>query len=147
MRPQVRRRADSQQYVGGKQSAEEHDFRGKEEPNAHLRVIKPGVLPWGNCVGNIHAINYFLAVFSASFWGVKSFAWPGTLYSYGPRCTSGALAKLPCGGGVGVCHSSVVACHGLSLAAFRPFLMLQNTLRMKGICTSASPTAPHKIIV
>ena len=30
----------------------------------------------------------------------------------------GGVAKLPCGGGVGVCHSSVVECHGLSLDFF-----------------------------
>src|SRR5205814_10408927 len=34
----------------------------------------------------------------------------GLLYSYGPWCTTGTLAKFPCGGGLVVSfHSSVVA--------------------------------------
>ena len=41
--------------------------------------------------------------------------------------------KLPCGGGVGVCQSSVVACHGLSEATFCPWRMLQKKLMMNGI--------------
>ena len=52
---------------------------------------------------------------------------------------SGALAKLPCGGGVGVCHSRVVACHGLSEPAGLPCLMLQKKLMMKGICARPRP--------
>ena len=57
----------------------------------------------------------------------KSFGAPGTLYSYGPRCATGGVAKLPCGGGDGACHSMVVACHGLS-STFSPFLMLWKKL-------------------
>ena len=39
---------------------------------------------------------------------MKSRICPGTLYSYGPRCTSGGAAKFPCArGGVGAAaHSS-----------------------------------------
>jgi len=40
-------------------------------------------------------------------------------------------AKLPCGGGEGAVHSSVVASHGLSFT-FSPCLMLQKKLMMKG---------------
>src|SRR5438046_1894258 len=71
---------------------------------------------------------------SGSVWGVKSVAWPGTLYSYGPRWISIGLSKLPCGGGVGVCHSTVVASHGLSEVIFLPLAMLMKKFRMKGIC-------------
>ena len=51
------------------------------------------------------------------------------------RCTRrvrerlrGPTRKFPCGGGVGVAHSRVVASHGLSLVTFRPAKMLQKKL-------------------
>src|SRR5436853_5614957 len=81
------------------------------------------------------AFRFLLYRFSGSVCGVKSPSWPGTLYSYGPRWTSIGLSKLPCGGGVGVCHSSVVAPHGLS-PTFLPLNMLTKKLIMKGICDS-----------
>ena len=70
------RRADAKQDVRGKQGAKQHHFRGEEEPDADLGVIKAGVLARLYCVGNVHEWNQ-----SGSFCGVKSFACPGTLYS------------------------------------------------------------------
>src|SRR6266446_4465671 len=69
---------------------------------------------------------------TGSFCIVKSRAWPGRLYSYGPRYATGVIRKFPCGGGEGAVHSSVVASHGLSLT-FLPCLMLQKKLMMNGI--------------
>src|SRR5258706_8840075 len=77
--------------------------------------------------------------------GVKSGPEPGTLYSYGPRYTVGTVVKLPCGGGVGVAHSSVVACHGLS-SAFLPANMLQKKLMMNGSWNNAKHHAETEII-
>src|SRR5258708_39189670 len=79
----------------------------------------------------------------ASYCGTKSLAAPGTLYSYGPRYASGATRKLPCGGGEGVAHSIVVACHGFA-SAFSPFQMLQKKLKMKGIWKIARVHAPQE---
>ena len=77
---------------------------------------------------------------------MKSVAWPGTLYiRKGRDELRSIVAKLPCGGGVGVCHSSVVACHGLSESTFWPFLMLQKKLMMNGICARPRPTAAHRM--
>src|SRR5471030_1672401 len=73
--------------------------------------------------------------FSGSKHGVKSFAAPGTLYSYGPRYTIGSVRKLPCPGGDGADHSSVVASHGL-LPTGLPHLMLEKKLMMNGIWKS-----------
>src|SRR6266446_10139449 len=70
---------------------------------------------------------------TGSFCIVKSRAWPGRLYSYGPRYATGATTKFPCGGGEGAVHSSVVASHGLSFT-FCPRFMLQKKLMMNGIC-------------
>src|SRR5437879_11900148 len=82
---------------------------------------------------------------SGSVCGMKSPSWPGTLYSYGPRWTSIGLVKLPCGGGVGVCHSSVVPPHGLSEGILRPLLMLMKKLRMNGICETNSNHAAQEM--
>src|SRR6266850_1098543 len=68
---------------------------------------------------------------SGSNCGVKSFAAPGTLYSYGPRYTIGSVTKLPCPGGEGADHSSVVASHGFRSTS-APHLMLQKKLTMNG---------------
>src|SRR5689334_714360 len=70
--------------------------------------------------------------FSGSKVGVKSRGAPGTLYSYGPRYTIGSVRKLPCPGGDGADHSSVVASHGLMPTA-APHLMLLKKLMMNGI--------------
>src|SRR4051812_42438435 len=78
----------------------------------------------------------------ASYCGRKSLPAPGTLYSYGPRYASGAVRKLPCGGGEGDAHSIVVACHGFP-SVFSPFQMLQKKLKMKGIWKIARIQAPH----
>src|SRR5436853_4021370 len=75
--------------------------------------------------------------FSGSNCGVKSRADPGTLYSYGPRYTTGSVRKLPCPGGDGADHSRVVASHGSS-AIFLPHLMLEKKLKMKGNWKSPS---------
>src|ERR1019366_2652656 len=56
----------------------------------------------------------------------------------------GSCAKFPCGGGVGVCQSSVVARQGLA-PTFLPWLMLQNKMMMNGICAMPRRTAAHKI--
>src|SRR5918993_2641273 len=68
-------------------------------------------------------------VVRATCWGLKSVASPGTLYSYGPRVTVGVSVKLCSAGGEVVCHSRVVASHGLSLAT-RPRFQLQNRFTM-----------------
>src|SRR5436190_2235050 len=52
--------------------------------------------------------------------------------------------KLPCGGGDGAVHSSVVACHGLS-STFFPYLMLQKKLMMNGIWARPIVQAAHEI--
>src|SRR3954464_7733560 len=78
----------------------------------------------------------------ASHCGTKSLAAPGTLYSYGPRYASGAVRKLPCGGGEGAAHSMVVACHGFA-SVFSPFQMLQKKLKMNGIWNIPSVHAPQ----
>src|SRR5215471_17387711 len=77
---------------------------------------------------------------SGSNCGVKSFAAPGTLYSYGARYTIGSARKLPCGGGDGAAHSSVVACHGF-MSTSLPHLMLMKKLMMKNSWKSPSPHA------
>src|SRR6185295_3187850 len=74
--------------------------------------------------------------------GVKSVGCPGTLYSYGPRCADGGERKLPCGGGDGAAHSTVVASQGLAPTGW-PCLMLRKKLMMKGIWASARPQAEN----
>src|SRR5207245_10620561 len=81
---------------------------------------------------------------TGSFCIVKSRAWPGRLYSYGPRYATGVVTKFPCGGGEGAVHSSVVASHGLSFT-FLPCLMLQKKLMMNGICAKPIIHAAHEI--
>src|SRR5438034_7654157 len=88
------------------------------------------------------AFRFLLYRCSGSVCGVKSPSWPGTLYSYGPRWTSSGLSKLPCGGGVGVCHSMVVACQGLSEGIFFPCRILQKKLMMNGIWARQRNQAP-----
>src|SRR5258706_12223368 len=131
MRPGIR--AHAKQNVRGKERSEEHHFRSKEEPDADLRVEQAGIGPGFYRVGNFHADQAFLNC-SGSFCGVKSVACPGTLYSYGPRWTSIGLVKFPCGGGGGVCHSSVVAFHGVSQVTLRPLLLLMKKFGINGIC-------------
>src|SRR5262245_44955835 len=82
------------------------------------------------------------SAYARSNCGWKSVVRPGTLYSYGPRCTSGGCSKLPCGGGDGAAHSSVVASHGFA-PTFFPFFRLMKKLMMNGICATASIQAPH----
>src|SRR3954470_18421528 len=82
--------------------------------------------------------------FSGSNCGLKSRTAPGTLYSYGPRYTIGSVRKLPCPGGDGAAHSSVVASHGfLSVAA--PNFRLLKKLMMKGIWKRPNPHAAKPI--
>ena len=88
VRPGAGRGADTQQNVGGKKAAEEHDFGREKKPDAELGVVKSDVRSGLNCVGNIHELNQCaVEVVGAdkgsggSFCGVKSVAWPGTLYS------------------------------------------------------------------
>src|SRR6476661_3204602 len=76
--------------------------------------------------------------FSGSNCGLKSRAAPGTLYSYGPRYTIGPVRKLPCPGGEGADHSSVVVSQGFLSTAF-PHLMLMKKLMMKNNWNSPSP--------
>src|SRR5262249_15560436 len=118
------------------QRPEQHDLRGKKEPDADLAVGQTGIPPDLYGVRNFHLDQ-------ASYCGTKSFAAPGTLYSYGPRYACGTVAKLPCGGGEGAAHSIVVACHGFS-STFFPFQMLQKKLKMNGIWNSAMIHAPQE---
>ncbi len=81
-------RADAQQNVGGKKSAEEHHFGRQKQPDAELGVVNAGVRPVFNCVGDFHEKSVMrgwgltgAAELSGSSCGVKSVAWPGALYS------------------------------------------------------------------
>src|SRR5262245_8262306 len=85
-------------------------------------------------------IPAFSHAFSGSNCGVKSFVEPGTLYSYGPRYAIGSVRKLPCPGGDGADHSSVVASHGF-LSTTLPHLMLERKLMMNGSWNSPSVQA------
>src|ERR1044072_6067442 len=91
--------------------------------------ILPLVRPVSRRISTVYGISM---ANQASNCGEKSLAAPGTLYSYGPRYASGAVAKLPCGGGEGAAHSMVVACHGF-WSVFSPCRMLQKKLKMNGI--------------
>jgi hypothetical protein len=59
-----------------------HDKVTKEPYRNRDKVQAP-------CGSPLAAMNFHEMIaryaLSASFWGVKSVAWPGTLYSYGPR--------------------------------------------------------------
>src|SRR5262245_56045647 len=101
--------------------------------------ILPLVRPVSRRTSTVYGISI---ANQASYCGEKSRDAPGTLYSYGPRCASGAARKFPCGGGDGADHSIVVASHGLS-PTFCPFRMLQKKLKMKGIWKSARIHAPQ----
>src|ERR1700694_518297 len=100
-------------------------------------------LPFASPVSGRSSTVYGIFIdyaFSGSNCGVKSFAAPGTLYSYGPRYTIGSVRKLPCPGGEGADHSSVVASHGF-LSTTLPHLMLVKKLMMKGIWNRTSVQA------
>ena len=88
VRPKTFRRAHAQQNVSGKQRSEEHDFGRQEQPNADLGIVKPGIRPRFYCVRNFHesaasVLGFDIELTHQSGWfcGVKSAAWPGTLYS------------------------------------------------------------------
>src|SRR4029453_31519 len=126
MRPD--RRPGAKNDVGREERAEEHHFRREEQPDPELAVGQSGVGARFDGVRDVHYAR------SGSNCGGKSLAAPGTLYSYGPRYTMGSVRKLPCPGGDGADHSSVVASHGLSDTGL-PFQMLQKKLKMNGIWT------------
>src|SRR5204863_5865947 len=142
------RRAGPQDDVGGKERPEQHDFRREEQPDAQLAVRQPGVGPLFDCVRNVHDLCVLcilcvlrVQAFSGSNCGLKSLAAPGTLYSYGPRYTMGSVRKLPCPGGDGADHSSVVASHGFLSVALPHFRLLKK-LMMNGIWKRPRPQAP-----
>src|SRR2546426_6501219 len=83
----------------------------------------------------LHSAFSVSQALSGSNCGVKSLGAPGTLYSYGPRYTTGSVRKLPCPGGEGADHSSVVASQGFLSTGF-PHLMLEMKLMMNGIWNS-----------
>src|SRR5437867_6313048 len=89
-------------------------------------------------------ILHFFHALSGSNCGVKSFAAPGTLYSYGARYTIGSVTKLPCPGGDGADHSSVVASHGF-LSTTLPHFRLEKKLMMNGSWKSPRPHAAKPI--
>src|SRR6266481_4806703 len=91
----------------------------------------PFASPVSGRSSTVYGIFMVVYAFSGSNCGVKSFAAPGTLYSYGPRYTIGSVRKLPCPGGDGADHSSVVASHGF-LSTSAPHLMLPRKLTMNG---------------
>src|SRR5207249_6499930 len=111
------------------QRAEQHHFRREKQPDPQLAVRQARIRPRIDCVRNVHYAR------SGSNWGVKSLAEPGTLYSYGPRYTIGSTRKLPCPGGDGADHSSVVASQGF-WSTRAPHLMLEKKLMMNGIWKS-----------
>ena len=45
---------DAKEDVSGEQAAEEHDFRGKEEPDTDLGIVETGVWTGVNCVRDVH---------------------------------------------------------------------------------------------
>src|SRR5882724_235405 len=92
----------------------------------------PLARPVSGRASTIYGISTLCPSFYASNCGLKSLAAPGTLYSYGPRYTTGSVRKLPCPGGDGADHSSVVASHGF-LSTALPHLMLLKKLMMNGI--------------
>src|SRR6476646_4253026 len=103
------------------------DARNSQIPS--LPLVSPVSGRSSTVYGMFMSMGY---AFSGSNDGVKSRAAPGTLYSYGPRSTIGSVRKLPCPGGEGADHSSVVASHGF-LSVSAPHLMLPKKLRMNGI--------------
>src|SRR5438093_13265595 len=100
-----------------------------DECEMHFRVLH-----------SAFCILHFFQALSGSNCGVKSFAAPGTLYSYGARYAIGSVRKFPCGGGDGAAHSSVVASHGFRSTAL-PHLMLMKKLTMKNSWNRPSPHA------
>src|SRR6266571_4347456 len=90
----------------------------KSAPNSmtsEARNSQMPSLPFASPVSGRSSTVYGMSIdyaFSGSNCGVKSFAAPGTLYSYGPRYTIGSVKKFPWPGGEGADHSSVVASQG-----------------------------------
>src|SRR3954469_15585372 len=116
------------------------DARNSQIPS--LPLVSPVSGRSSTVYGMFMSMGY---AFSGSNDGVKSLAAPGTLYSYGPRYTIGSVRKLPCPGGDGADHSSVVASHGLRSTS-APHLMLKKKLMMNGIWNSPRPQAANPII-
>src|SRR3989442_4216763 len=77
----------------------------------------------------------FFQALSGSNCGVKSFAAPGTLYSYGARYTIGSVRKLPCPGGDGRSEE-----HTSELQS-RPHLVCRLLLQKKTTRLQAWPAA------
>src|SRR2546423_11942001 len=67
-------------------------------------------------------------------------------YSYGPRKTSTFSEKFPSGGGVGVCHSNVVAFQGLFDSILAVLLRVWMTLARKGAWEIARSSVAANII-
>src|SRR3954452_19567618 len=111
------------------------DARNSQMPS--LPLVSPVSGRSSTVYGMFMSMGY---AFSGSNDGVKSRAAPGTLYSYGPRYAIGSVRKLPCPGGEGAAHSSVVASHGF-LSMTLPHLMLEKKLMMNGIWKSPSVQA------
>src|SRR5512142_804807 len=98
------------------------------------RVSDPDILLIGSHRGR-HQLSAWTE--GGSVCMMKSLGAPGTLYSYGPLLTTGwTPAKLSCGGGEGMLHSSEVEFQGFEPAGL-PFLTLQNRLIRKMICAAA----------
>ena len=133
-------RADAQEDVGRKQRAEQHDFRREEQPDAELAVGEPGVGPrLRRCTESPCYAR------SGSNWGVKSFAAPGTLYSYGPRYTTGSVEEVAVSGRR---RRRPLERRRLPRVADRPtapHLMLQKKLKMNGSWNSPSAHAAKPI--
>src|SRR3954469_7716895 len=109
------------------------DARNSQIPS--LPLVSPVSGRSSTVYGMFMSMGY---AFSGSNDGVKSRAAPGTLYSYGPRYTIGSVRKLPCPGGDGADHSSVVASHGF-LSTALPHLMLMKKFTMKNNWNSPRP--------
>src|SRR5207248_9320754 len=115
---------------------------GEEQPDPELPVGDPGdrmrldgVRNQG--VGGVRGQGQA----SRANCGWKSLLRPGSLYSYGSRSTTGGVTKLPCGGGEGAGHSSVLACHGFSAAL--GWRRLPKKFQMNGSCAIARARTAH----
>src|SRR5262249_25746552 len=88
----------------------------------------------------------FAVTVTGTFCGTKSSFSPGRLKSNGQRYTVGSSSpKLPCAGGQGAVHSSVVAFHALRSVARLPAKMLKKKLNRK--ISGAEPKTKAEIVM
>ena len=123
----LRARRDAGEHV---LPAPEDILRAFRQPFDDVRVLVLGQDPYptpGHPIGMCFAVDRRVRPLPRSWpqwwspagagagWGAPKIAWraPGTPYSYGPPTTCGTSGKLKIGGGDSICHSRVIARHGL----------------------------------